>query len=162
MRKRLVLLLLVSCFVAAKDSPELADKILILKSARKLQLLHGTKVLKEYKVALGTHPVGAKEREGDGKTPEGEYVIDYRNQNSQFHRALHVSYPNQQDRERAKKSKADPGGMIMIHGLGKGYGWVGSAHTLHDWTLGCVAVTNEEIEEIWKLVPDGTKVEIRP
>src|SRR5690242_12920502 len=99
MRKRLVLLLLVSCFVAAKDSPELADKILILKSARKLQLLHGTKVLKEYKVALGTHPVGAKEREGDGKTPEGEYVIDYRNQNSQFHRALHVSYPNQQDRE---------------------------------------------------------------
>jgi murein L,D-transpeptidase YafK len=154
--------MLIASLGAAKDKPEMADKVLILKSERRLQLLHGTKVLKEYKVALGSSPIGAKEREGDAKTPEGEYVIDYRNPNSQFHRALHVSYPNQKDRERARKAGVDPGGMIMIHGLGKEYGWVGKAHTQHDWTLGCIAVTNEEIDEIWTLVPDRTPVEIRP
>jgi murein L,D-transpeptidase YafK len=90
------------------------------------------------------------------------YVIDYRNPKSQFHRALHVSYPNAADRATARKRGVRPGGLIMIHGLGKQYGWIGSAHTAKDWTLGCIAVTNYEIEEIWNLVSDGTPVEIRP
>jgi murein L,D-transpeptidase YafK len=161
MRKLFLCLLLSSTvFSATKDVK--VDKILIFKSARKLQLLSGKDVVKEYRVALGNTPTGAKERQGDGKTPEGNYVIDYRNKNSQFHRSLHISYPNAVDRARAKRLGIDPGGDVFIHGLMNGYGWIGAAHRTKDWTLGCIAVTNKEIEEIWKLVPDGTQVEIRP
>jgi murein L,D-transpeptidase YafK len=156
-----VAVLLASTFASAA-TPIRADRILILKSERKLQLLNSGKVLRTYKVALGPNPKGHKEREGDGRTPEGVYVIDYRNGKSQFYRALHVSYPNAADRAAARKRGVSLGGMIMIHGLGKQYGWLGSAHTARDWTLGCIAVTNEEINDIWNLVADGTPVEIRP
>jgi murein L,D-transpeptidase YafK len=163
MIKRALLLLAICGFVFAADKPnEKVDRVLVLKSERKLQLLNGSKVLKEYRVALGSSPVGRKEGEGDGKTPEGIYTIDYRKKDSQFHRALHISYPNKADRERAAKAKVNPGGMIMIHGIMNGYGWIGSAHRARDWTLGCIAVTDQEIEEIWALVQDGTTVEIRP
>jgi murein L,D-transpeptidase YafK len=127
-----------------------------------LQLLSKGKIFKNYKVALGSDPLGAKVQEGDHKTPEGSYLLDRRNPNSQFHRALHISYPNAQDRERSRKQGVAPGGDIMLHGLPNGYGAVGAAHRLRDWTDGCIAVTDEEIEEIWKLVPDGTPIEIRP
>jgi murein L,D-transpeptidase YafK len=120
------------------------------------------KVLKTYKVALGKHPVGPKTREGDMRTPEGLYRIDGRNAHSQFHKSLHISYPNARDRERAQKLGVKPGGDIMIHGLPNGQGSVGKAHLQSDWTWGCIAVTDEEIEEIWRLVPDGTVIEIRP
>jgi len=103
-----------------------------------------------------------KEREGDGRTPEGHYIIDSRDAASNYHKALHISYPNQQDRARAAKLGVPPGGAIMIHGLPNGMGWLGSAHRLYDWTLGCIAVTDEEIDEIWNMVPVGTAVEIRP
>jgi murein L,D-transpeptidase YafK len=159
---RVVFAVLLLSLTATAVAPDKADRILILKSERKLQLMHAGKVFKTYKVALGPRPIGHKEREGDGRTPEGTYVIDYRNARSQFHRALHVSYPNAIDRAAARKRGVNPGGMIMIHGLGQEFGWVGSAHTAKDWTLGCIAVTNEEIEEIWSLVADGTPVEIRP
>jgi murein L,D-transpeptidase YafK len=162
MRKLLFCLLLLSSTVFSATKDAKVDKILILKSARKLQLLRGKDVVKEYRVALGKSPAGAKERQGDGKTPEGSYVIDYRNKNSQFHRSLHISYPNATDKTRARILGVDPGGDVFIHGLMNGYGWIGAAHRTKDWTLGCIAVTNEEIEEIWKLVPDGTPVEIRP
>lgn len=141
--------------------PKLADTIVIEKSARTMKLMHGKDVLKTYKVALSSEPVGAKEREGDHKVPEGQYVIDSKNPHSRFHLALHISYPNTADRERARKLGAKPGGNIEIHGLGK-YGWVGSLQRQVDWTDGCVAVTNSEIEEIWRLVPVGTPLEIRP
>lgn len=139
-----------------------ADRVLMEKAKRKLTLFRGEKELKHYFVALGGQPVGAKERQGDQKTPEGQYVIDFRNSKSQFHLSLHVSYPNTEDRARARKRGVDPGGAIMIHGIGKMYGWLGAAHRKIDWTLGCIAVTNEEIEEIWSLVPDGTPIEIKP
>jgi len=139
-----------------------ADRILVEKSKRKLTLFREDKVLKTYYVALGGAPLGAKERQGDQKTPEGKYVIDFRNSRSQFHLSLHVSYPDAADRARARKARVDPGGAIMIHGLGKEYGWLGALHRRNDWTLGCIAVTNEEIEEIWSLVPDGTPIEIKP
>jgi murein L,D-transpeptidase YafK len=160
MRKLILCLLALGAIAFAADTN--VDKILILKSERKLQLLYGQRVVKEYRVALGNTPAGPKDRRGDGKTPEGTYVIDFRNKNSQFHRSLHISYPNAADKARARKLRVDPGGDIFIHGLMNGYGWVGAAHRSKDWTLGCIAVTNEEIEEIWKLVPDGTPVEIRP
>jgi murein L,D-transpeptidase YafK len=138
------------------------NRIVILKSVRELQLFDGDKMLKSYKVAPGPHPVGAKQRQGDGKTPEGIYKISGRNPKSSYHRSLRVSYPNADDVARARKEKVDPGGDIFIHGLPNGYGWIGKGHALKDWTLGCIAVTNEEIEEIWAAVKDGTTVEIRP
>jgi murein L,D-transpeptidase YafK len=139
------------------------DHIVVLKSARIMRLYSpDNKIVKEYRVALGRNPAGAKQRQGDSKTPEGTYVIDRKNQHSRFHLSLRVSYPNAQDRQRAQRESVDPGGDIMIHGLMPVFAWLGSLHRQHDWTDGCIAVTNAEIEEIWSLVPVGTKIEIRP
>ena len=139
-----------------------ADKVLVLKKDRTLILLDHGKVLKKYKVALGGEPAGAKERQGDHKTPEGTYVLDRRNEHSRFYRSLHVSYPSVNDRAQAQKSGVEPGGDIMVHGLPNGFGWLGSAHRLRDWTDGCIAVTNEEMDEIWGAVADGTPIQIEP
>ncbi len=142
--------------------PEKADSILILKHDHLLELLADGKVIRTYKVALGSGGLARKERQGDGRTPEGRYVIDSRNVHSSYHKALHVSYPNAEDRKRAAALGVSPGGDIMIHGLPNGRGWIGPAHQTIDWTLGCIAVTDQEIDEIWNLVPLGTPVEIRP
>jgi tetratricopeptide (TPR) repeat protein len=139
-----------------------ADKILIEKKERRLALISRGKVLKTYKIALGGDPSGPKERQGDNKTPEGTYVIDSRNKDSRYHLSLHISYPNEKDKKRAKELGVSPGGDIMIHGIKNGLSWVGNFHTEVDWTKGCIAVTDEEIEEIDKLTPTGTIVEIRP
>jgi murein L,D-transpeptidase YafK len=139
-----------------------ADSVLILKKDHVLELLAGGKMIRTYKVALGRGGLAPKERQGDARTPEGHYIIDAKYAASQYHKALHVSYPNVEDRQRAAKLGVSPGGAIMIHGLPNGMGWVGAAHRLYDWTLGCIAVTDDEIDEIWKLVPVGTPVEIRP
>jgi tetratricopeptide (TPR) repeat protein len=138
------------------------DKILIEKKERRLTLISKGKVLKTYKIALGGNPDGPKERQGDNKTPEGTYVIDSRNRDSRYHRSLHISYPNEKDKKRAKQLGVSPGGDIMIHGIKNGFSWAGDLHTEVDWTKGCIAVTDEEIEEIDKLAPNGTIVEIRP
>lgn len=138
------------------------DKILIEKKARCLKLISKGDVIKTYRIALGGNPAGPKEREGDSKTPEGTYVIDSRNRESHYHRSLHISYPNERDRERARQLGVSPGGNIMIHGIKNGFSWVRDAHTEVDWTQGCIAVTDEEIEEIARVAPNGTVVEIRP
>ena len=147
-------------FFATRKGP--ADKILIEKKERRLSLISKGKVLKTYHVALGGNPLGPKERQGDNKTPEGSYVIDSRNKNSRYHLSLHISYPNEKDKKRAKERGVSPGGDIMIHGIKNGFSWVGDSHTEVDWTKGCIAVTDAEIEEIDKLAPNGTIVEIRP
>lgn len=139
-----------------------ADRILIEKKERRLTLISKGKVLKTYKIALGGNPDGPKERQGDNKTPEGTYVIDSRNRDSRFHLSLHISYPNERDRKRAKELGVSPGGDIMIHGIKNGLSWVGDLHTEVNWTKGCIAVTDEEIEEIDRLAPNGTIVEIKP
>src|SRR5208337_2546994 len=141
--------------------PKQVDRILIEKGKRTMSLMSGSEVLKTYKVALGGQPVGAKDRQGDHKTPEGIYSVDRKIPNSQFHKALHISYPSVADREKARKLGVSPGGDVEIHGLGAKWGWVGSQHRLSDWTDGCIAVTNEEIDEIWSLVKTGAVVEIR-
>jgi tetratricopeptide (TPR) repeat protein len=146
--------------LAIQNGP--ADKILIEKKERRLTLISKDKLLKTYKIALGGNPNGPKERQGDNKTPEGTYVIDSRNKDSRYHLSLHISYPNERDRRRAKELGVSPGGDIMIHGIKNGLSWIGDLHTEVDWTKGCIAVTDEEIEEIDKLVPNGTIVEIRP
>jgi murein L,D-transpeptidase YafK len=138
------------------------DRILVEKSKRTLKLMDGTKTLKTYKVALGGQPVSAKDRQGDHKTPEGIYSVDAKNPNSQFYKALHISYPNQADRANARKLGVSPGGDVEIHGLGAKWGWLGAKHRLTDWTDGCIALTNEEIDEIYPLIKVGTTVEIRP
>jgi murein L,D-transpeptidase YafK len=139
-----------------------ADRVVVLKKERTLQLLTQGKVIKTYKVALGADPIGPKTRQGDHKTPEGLYVLDSRNAHSQFYKSIHISYPSARDRAAARLKGISPGGDVFVHGLPKGYGWVGASHRLKDWTDGCVAVTNQEIDEIWQAVSDGTPIEIRP
>ena len=149
-------------FFASAIQKGSADRILIEKNARRLMLISQGEVLKSYNIALGGNPIGPKERQGDNKTPEGTYVIDGRNKDSRFHLSLHISYPNERDKKRAKELGVSPGGDIMIHGIKNGFSWVGDAHSGVDWTKGCIAVTDEEIDEISMLAPNGTIVEIRP
>jgi murein L,D-transpeptidase YafK len=159
----LALCAIASALSAQQSAPiQKADSILILKKDHVMELLAGGKVIRTYKVALGQGGLAPKQREGDARTPEGHYTIDAHSAESHYHKALHVSYPNTEDRKRAAKLGVAPGGAIMIHGLPNGKGWVGARHRLYDWTLGCIAVTDEEIDEIWNLVPVGTPVEIRP
>ena len=127
-----------------------------------MQLFSGETVIKTYTVALGRGGLAPKQRQGDHLTPQGLYQIDRRNQDSRFYLALHISYPNEIDRERARKLGVSPGGDIMIHGITDGLGWLGSTHHMIDWTNGCIAVTDAEMDEIWLLVPIGTPIEIRP
>jgi murein L,D-transpeptidase YafK len=149
------------------DAPPLppdarADRVVVDKTARTLSLLADGRVLKTYPVSLGGAPAGHKRREGDERTPEGRYVLDYRNPDSFAHLSLHVSYPDSADVARARAEGVPPGGMIMVHGITNGLGWMGRLHRLVDWTDGCIAVTNGEMDEIWRAVPDGTPIEIRP
>ena len=139
-----------------------ADRIVVEKAARTLTLFRGATPLKVYRVALGSAPVGPKREEGDHRTPEGSYRIDRRKADSDFHLALHISYPNEDDAAQATARGVSAGSDIMIHGLQNGSGWIGALHRRKDWTDGCVAVTDQEIEEIWGAVPDGTAIEIRP
>ncbi|MDP8252009.1 L,D-transpeptidase family protein [Pseudochrobactrum saccharolyticum] len=137
-----------------------ADKIIVRKGDRELQLLRGDEILRIYRIALGGAPIGHKLQEGDQKTPVGDYVIDWRNPRSMAHLSLHISYPNEQDAAKAKEANVSPGGNIMIHGLPNGWGALGAIHHLWDWTDGCVAVTNSEMREIWSLVPNGTPISL--
>jgi len=153
------------CFISPKNiSASLikVDKVVLIKSKRVLILLRQGEIFKTYRVALGKEPNGHKTKAGDKKTPEGTYKLDSRKPDSKFHLAIHISYPNESDIVNAHKRGVSPGGDIMIHGLPHDLGGVGKLHRLSDWTNGCIAVTNSEIEEIWRLVPDGTPIEIRP
>ncbi len=139
-----------------------ADRVVVDKAARTLTLMREGVPLKTYRVSLGGNPIGHKNREGDQRTPEGDYLIDWRKPDSSFHRALHISYPSPEDVDRARRAGISPGGDIMIHGAPNGLGWIGRLHRWRDWTAGCVAVTDAEIEEIWNAVPDGTPISLRP
>ena len=147
---------------AVPTETESADMVLVYKSRRTLYLMRDGAVLRSYQVALGRNPFGHKNREGDGRTPEGGYLIDWRNPNSDFHLSLHISYPRPQDYRLASEAGFDPGGAIMIHGLPNGRSAEEIGHPRYDWTNGCIAVSNEEIEEIWHLVEDGTAIFILP
>jgi murein L,D-transpeptidase YafK len=139
-----------------------ADRVVIEKGARTLTLFSGWRRLASFEVALGREPRGAKRCQGDNRTPEGLYRVSGRKENSDFHRALRISYPSDDDVARARAAGCDPGGDIMIHGLKPDWASLGKQHRRDDWTRGCIAVTNEEIERIWALVPDGAEVEILP
>ncbi len=139
-----------------------AEKVLVLKSKRVLQLIHNGKTYKTYDIGLGQQPVGHKTRQGDSRTPEGHYVIDFRNPNSKFTLSLHINYPKQKDINQARAKGASPGGDIFIHGLPNGMQDSSRAFRNNDWTDGCIAVSNKSIRELWRLVKNGTPIEIRP
>lgn len=143
-------------------APSIADSIVVYKRERTMILYYLGVPVRSYFIALGGKPTGDKERAGDQRTPEGLYSIDAHNPASKFHLALRISYPNAVNRARAEALGVDPGGDIMIHGLPKEYSSAGKEHRLDDWTNGCVALTNQEIEEVWRAVPDGTPVQIKP
>jgi murein L,D-transpeptidase YafK len=140
----------------------LADSIVVDKSDRRLTLLYQGQAVRTYRIALGKNPIGDKQRRGDRRTPEGLYYILGRNPQSKYHRSLRISYPDDSDRRTAAQRGVSAGGDIMIHGLPKAFATVGALHRQQDWTEGCIAVTNDEIEEIWRAVPDGARILIKP
>lgn len=140
--------------------PEVTS-IVVNKAARKMYLLHNTEVLRSYEFELGFAPVGDKQIEGDGKTPEGTYIIDRRNPNSEFHLSLGISYPNAQDIAEARAMGKSPGGDIFIHGQPNAFKSRRGSRG-DDWTWGCIAVTNREMEEVYAMVRNGTVITIRP
>jgi len=147
--------------VALLSTPRV-DRLVVLKAQRQLVLMRGDDVVRVYRVALGRYPEGPKVRKGDARTPEGTYVIDARLGDSNFYKAIHISYPNRNDLARAQSLGVDPGGQIMIHGLPNRWTAYQVGHPKLDWTQGCIAVTNREMDEIWRLVSLGTPIEIHP
>jgi murein L,D-transpeptidase YafK len=148
----------------AVTSSPYVDRVLVKKSERKMELHKQNAVYRTYRISLGDQPRGHKIQEGDERTPEGNYVLDWRNPNSSFYKSMHVSYPNSLDRTVARSLGVSPGGMIMIHGLPN---WLSSPrlaaeYRRRDWTDGCIAVGNDEMDEIWRLVRDGTPITILP
>ena len=158
---RLVLLLAATLWCATGVTAETADRVLVDKSDAKLYLFKDKVVIAEYPVAFGANPDGHKQQEGDQRTPEGTYILDYRKADSAFYKAIHISYPNEADRQSAAARGVDPGGAIMIHGQRNWFGWLSFITQRFNWTDGCIAVTNGEMDEIWEQVPLNTPIEIR-
>ncbi len=148
--------------LAHSGSFSLADLVVVKKSNRKLYLYSGDRLLKSYNIRLGKNPVGHKLQRGDSRTPEGRYLLDWRNPQSRFHRSIHISYPNAQDRRRALELGVDPGDSIMIHGLPNRYRDAEEFFMSRDWTEGCIAVSNRAMSEIWRMVANNTVIEIHP
>ena len=159
--KKIVFLIL--CLIpAVAFGMEKADRVLVIKSKSKLYLKKQGKILKQYHITFGANPRGHKQKKGDERTPEGKYIIDYKNQDSRFYKSIHISYPNEADKKRAKKMGVNPGGCIMIHGQKNGLGRVEFMTQRFNWTDGCIAVSNHAMDEIWLAVDVGTPIEIKP
>lgn len=152
------LLVSVTCFGL---EPKI-DTVLVKKSEKRMYLLAEGKSIKEYKVVFGANPKNHKQKEGDERTPEGKYILDYKKENSSFYKAIHISYPNENDKAKAKFSGVNPGSLIMIHGQKNGLSWLSWLSQWFNWTDGCIAVTNTEMDEIWGLINEGTPIEIQP
>lgn len=152
-------ILLILMFVTQTAFAEV-DLVKVDKSERKMYLLSAGEIVKVYDIALGANPKGHKEQEGDEKTPEGEYTLDYKKEDSSFYRAMHVSYPNAVDTANAEKNGVSPGGFIMVHGQRNWLGWLAPISQHFNWTNGCIAITNSEMDEFMDLVNVGTKIQI--
>lgn len=158
------LILIISFFESIScygDEPKI-DAVLVKKSEKKMYLLAEGKLIKEFNVVFGANPEHHKQKEGDERTPEGKYILDYKKENSSFYKAIHISYPNEDDKTHAEHLGVNPGGSIMVHGQKNGLGWLSWISQRFNWTDGCIAVTNKEIDEIWELVNEGTPIEIQP
>jgi len=153
----LLLLIPLSAFAVEK-----ADLVVVDKSKTRLYLMKDNKILKSFRVALGARPKGHKVKEGDERTPEGRYILDYKKADSGFYKAIHISYPNEDDIKRAEELGVDPGGQIMIHGQKNSMSKVAFTRQSRNWTDGCVAVTNSAMDIIWEAVDAGTPIVIKP
>lgn len=153
---RYIFLFLFVSTIACAD----VDLVKIDKSENSMFLMDGEKIVKKYRVALGANPKGHKQYEGDERTPEGVYTLDYINEDSLFYRAMHISYPNEIDRSRAEKNGLSPGGFIMVHGQRNNLGWLSAITQNFNWTNGCIALKNSEMDEFLELVKVGTKIQI--
>lgn len=143
-------------------SVQKADAVLVIKSKNRLYLMNKGERIASFYVTFGQNPVGHKQKQGDERTPEGHYLLDYKNRNSKFYKSIHISYPNAKDRANAKRRGVDPGGDIMIHGQTNGWGWASPIVQFFPWTDGCVALTNVNMDRVWGAVDPGTPIEIRP
>ncbi len=138
------------------------DLVRVSKSEHRLYLMSDGRIMAAFHIALGRHPVGTKQQAGDGRTPEGRYVLDYRNAGSAFHKSIHISYPNSSDLAAAKRRGVKPGGMIMLHGQKNGLGWLGAISQRLDWTDGCIALSDDDMDELWQRVDVSTPIQIDP
>jgi murein L,D-transpeptidase YafK len=139
-----------------------ADAVLVIKSKSRLYLMYKGEPIASFHVTFGQNPKGHKIKRGDERTPEGHYILDYKNPNSKFHKSIHISYPNSVDRANAKHLGVSPGGDIMIHGQTNGWGWASPIVQFFPWTDGCVALSNKDMDQVWEAVDPGTPIEIRP
>lgn len=159
---RVIISFLIVLLPPSVYSIQKADVVIVEKSQSKLFLMKNGKVIKEYHVVFGAEPKGHKQQEGDERTPEGKYTLDYKKSDSSFYKAIHISYPNKQDIQNAKKIGVSPGGQIMIHGQKNNLRLFSFITQSFNWTNGCIAVKNSEMDEIWKAVDKGTPIEIKP
>jgi len=148
--------------IVVGDDTQKADAVLVIKSEKRLYLISNGERFASFPVTFGANPVGHKQQQGDERTPEGQYRLDYKNENSKFYKSIHISYPSQKDWINAKKTGLNPGGDIMIHGQTNGWEWASPLVQLFSWTDGCVALSNHNMDKVWAAVDAGTPIEIRP
>jgi murein L,D-transpeptidase YafK len=162
MIKKIIILILLLPGIAFAGDLLKADSVLVKKHEKRLYLMKNKKPFKIYRVAFGANSKGPKRMEGDERTPEGKYILDYKNPDSDFYKSIHISYPNDQDSKRAREMGIVPGGDIMIHGQKNGSKNFSRIQRYVNWTDGCIAVTNAEMDEIWASVDVGTPITIEP
>ena len=138
------------------------DAVLVIKSEKRLYLLNNGVPFASFSTTFGANPTGHKQAQGDERTPEGDYLLDYKNPNSKFYKSIHISYPNAEDRANARRLGVDPGGDVMIHGQANGWEWAAALVQFFPWTDGCIALSNQDMEQVWMAVDPGTPIEIRP
>jgi murein L,D-transpeptidase YafK len=146
----------------AAHSSDKAELVVVVKNEGRLYLFRDGESFASFPVVFGSNPKGHKQQQGDGRTPEGEYILDYKNSNSSYYKSLHISYPNARDRENARKRGVNPGGDIVIHGQKNGWGRFSFIAQHFNWTRGCVALSNNDMDAVWEAVDAGTPIEIRP
>lgn len=154
--------LILSVFPICAISAVTIDAVLVDKSDKVLYLKNKGRIVKQYHVVFGANPNGHKQQEGDERTPEGRYLLDYKNAHSGYYKSIHISYPNRLDKKRAKLRGVNPGGAVMIHGQKNGWGWLSFLSRFFNWTNGCIALADRDMEEVWQAVKIGTPIEIRP
>ena len=149
-------------YAGTAHSEQTADRVLVEKSKSRLYLMREGEAFASFRVAFGSNPKGHKQAQGDGRTPEGRYILDYKNAGSAFYKSIHISYPDVKDRKEALKQGVDPGGDIMIHGQKNGYGRLSFLVQRFNWTNGCIALSDRDMDLVWNAVKPGTPIEIKP
>ncbi len=159
---RNIFLIIFLLLTGTVNGSQKADFVLVVKSESKLYLKKNGEIFKSFDVVFGRNPKGHKQKQGDGRTPEGRYVLDYKKEDSSFYKAIHISYPNHSDKKKAQRKGVRPGGQIMIHGQKNGWGWLSFFNQCFDWTEGCIALSNGDMDIIWDTVDVGTPIKIEP